>query len=86
MIVIIKKCFSRICDLCSGSQSTEVVSGSLEALDAIVRYSKLRPDSLLTFIVALCRSVNVEAYCQISWKVIFNNINIKVHKIIITLI
>ena len=61
--------FRYICHLCYYSNNTEVVSASLEALDAIVCYSKLQPDSLQTFIIALCRTVNVEAYCQISWKV-----------------
>ncbi|XP_011497969.1 PREDICTED: tuberin [Ceratosolen solmsi marchali] len=61
-----------ICHLCYYSNSTEVVSASLEALDAIVCYSKLQPDSLQTFIIALCRSVNVETYCQISWKIMRN--------------
>ncbi|XP_015588565.1 tuberin [Cephus cinctus] len=58
-----------ICHLCYYSNSTEVVSGCLEALDCIVCYSNLQPDSLQTFIIALCRSVNVETYCQISWKI-----------------
>ncbi|KAJ8682291.1 hypothetical protein QAD02_018083 [Eretmocerus hayati] len=61
-----------ICHLCYCSNNTEVVSASLEALDAIVCYSKLQPDSLSTFIIALCRSVNVETYCQKSWKIMRN--------------
>ncbi|OXU24396.1 hypothetical protein TSAR_012885 [Trichomalopsis sarcophagae] len=61
-----------ICHLCYYSNNPEVVSASLEALDAIVCYSKLQPDSLQTFIIALCRSVNVETYCQISWKIMRN--------------
>ncbi|KOX80745.1 Tuberin [Melipona quadrifasciata] len=51
---------------------SEVVSGCLEALDAIVCYSNLQSDSLQTFIIALCGSVNVETYCQISWKIMRN--------------
>ena len=59
-----------ICHLCYNSHSTEVVSGCLETLDTIVGYnSNLQSDSLQTFITALCRSVNVETYCQISWKI-----------------
>ncbi|XP_076652775.1 TSC complex subunit tuberin isoform X1 [Halictus rubicundus] len=61
-----------ICHLCYYSNSTEVVSGCLEALDAIVCYSNLHSDSLQTFIIALCGSVNVETYCQISWKIMRN--------------
>lgn len=62
-------CFRQICYLCYYSNSAEIVSASLEALDTIVCYSRLQPDSLQIFIIALCRSVNVEAYCQTSWKV-----------------
>lgn len=59
-----------ICYLCYNSNSTEVVSGCLETLDTIVGYNiNLQSDSLQTFITALCRSVNVETYCQISWKI-----------------
>ncbi|XP_033337917.1 TSC complex subunit tuberin isoform X3 [Megalopta genalis] len=61
-----------ICHLCYYSNSTEVVSGCLEALDAIVCYNNLHSDSLQTFIIALCGSVNVETYCQISWKIMRN--------------
>ncbi|XP_012271509.1 tuberin isoform X2 [Orussus abietinus] len=61
-----------ICHLCYFSNSTDVVSGCLEVLDAIVCYSNLQSDSLQTFIIALCRSVNVETYCQISWKIMRN--------------
>lgn len=61
--------FRYISHLCYYSNNTEVVSGCLEALDAIMCYSNLQSDSLQTFIIALCRSVNVETYCQTSWKV-----------------
>ncbi|KOC65846.1 Tuberin [Habropoda laboriosa] len=61
-----------ICHLCYYSNSSEVVSGCLEALDAIVCYNNLQSDSLQTFIIALCGSVNVETYCQISWKIMRN--------------
>ncbi|KAK2584988.1 hypothetical protein KPH14_008518 [Odynerus spinipes] len=61
-----------ICHLCYYSNNTDVVSGCLEVLDAIVCYSNLQSDSLQMFIIALCRSVNVETYCQISWKIMRN--------------
>ncbi|XP_066593113.1 tuberin [Prorops nasuta] len=61
-----------ICHLCYYSNNSEVVLGCLETLDAIVCYSNLQADSLQTFIIALCRSVNVETYCQISWKIMRN--------------
>ncbi|XP_032669228.1 tuberin [Odontomachus brunneus] len=61
-----------ISHLCYYSNSTDVVSGCLEALDAIMCYSNLQSDSLQTFVIALCRSVNVETYCQTSWKIMRN--------------
>ncbi|XP_077266415.1 TSC complex subunit tuberin isoform X2 [Temnothorax americanus] len=61
-----------ISHLCYYSNNTEVVSGCLETLDAIMCYSNLQSDSLQTFIIALCRSVNVETYCQTSWKIMRN--------------
>ncbi|KAF7385574.1 hypothetical protein HZH68_014004 [Vespula germanica] len=61
-----------ICHLCYYSNNTDVVSGCLEVLDAIVCYNNLQSDSLQMFIIALCRSVNVETYCQISWKIMRN--------------
>ncbi|XP_048507911.1 tuberin isoform X2 [Athalia rosae] len=69
---IISSLVQYICHLCYCSSSAEVVSGCLEALDAVVCYGNLQPDSLPTFITALCRSVNVESYCQISWKIMRN--------------
>lgn len=69
---IISSLVQYICHLCYCSNSAEVVSGCLEALDAVVCYGNLQPDSLPTFITALCRSVNVESYCQISWKIMRN--------------
>ncbi|XP_008551643.1 tuberin [Microplitis demolitor] len=59
-----------ICHLCYYSNNKEVVSGCLDTLDTIVGYNiNLQSDSLQTFITALCRSVNVDIYCEISWKI-----------------
>ncbi|PSN43169.1 hypothetical protein C0J52_09893 [Blattella germanica] len=60
------------CFLCCWSNSVEVVLTCLQVLDTVVCYSNLPSDSLRTFISALCRTVNVEAYCQSSWKVMRN--------------
>ncbi|KAJ4432765.1 hypothetical protein ANN_21404 [Periplaneta americana] len=57
------------CFLCCWSNSEQVVLTCLEVLDTVVCYSNLPSDSLHIFISALCRTVNVEAYCQSSWKV-----------------
>ncbi|XP_034935459.1 tuberin [Chelonus insularis] len=57
------------CHLCCCSNSADVVSGCLSTLETIVGYHKLQADSLQTFIAALCKSVNVESYCSISWEI-----------------
>ncbi|XP_063234483.1 tuberin isoform X2 [Bacillus rossius redtenbacheri] len=60
------------CFLCSWSSSQPVVLEGLQVLDAFVCYSNLPVQSLTPFIIALCRTVNVEAYCQNSWKIMRN--------------
>ncbi|KAJ9583770.1 hypothetical protein L9F63_021894, partial [Diploptera punctata] len=60
------------CFLCCWSNSEQVVLTCLQVLDTVVCYSTLPPESLHTFICALCRTVNIEAYCQSSWKVMRN--------------
>lgn len=60
------------CFLCCWSNSEEVVLTCLQVLDSVVCYSNLPTESLHTFISALCRTVNIEAYCQSSWKVMRN--------------
>ncbi|XP_077299280.1 TSC complex subunit tuberin isoform X2 [Arctopsyche grandis] len=57
------------CFLCCYSPASQVVLGCLQVLDAIVCYSIFPHESLKTFISALCRTVNVEEYCQPSWKI-----------------
>ena len=38
-------------------------------LDAVVRYSCLPTNALFDFIAIACRAVNIEKFCQHSWKV-----------------
>ncbi|XP_032221463.2 tuberin-like isoform X2 [Nematostella vectensis] len=45
---------------------------SLSLLDAIVRYSCLPVSSLYEFVAALCCTVNLEKFCQHSWKIMRN--------------
>lgn len=42
----------------------------LSLLDAVVRYSCLPSNALFEFIATACRAVNIEKFCQHSWKVI----------------
>ena len=51
---------------------------SLAVLDAVIRYSSLPSTALHSFVVAVCNTVNVEKFCQPSWRVSeYNDTNIK---------
>ncbi|XP_050345802.1 tuberin isoform X6 [Nymphalis io] len=56
------------CHLCVYSADPGVVQGCLSLLEAVVSYSLLPRAALRTFVAALCRTVNIEHYCQNSWK------------------
>ncbi|CAH2106854.1 unnamed protein product [Euphydryas editha] len=60
------------CHLCVYSADSGVVQGCLSLLEAIVSYSLLPRAALRTFVAALCRTVNIEHYCQNSWKLMRN--------------
>lgn len=47
----------------------DVAAGSLALLEAVVSYSLLPRSALRPFVAALCRTVNLEPYCETSWKV-----------------
>ncbi|CAG5031361.1 unnamed protein product [Parnassius apollo] len=56
------------CYLCVYSADPGVVQCCLSLLEAVVSYSLLPRTALRTFVAALCRTVNIEQYCQNSWK------------------
>ncbi|XP_077979844.1 tuberin-like [Glandiceps talaboti] len=60
------------CIICSHPKTEANIEVSLQVLDAVVCYSCLPVDSLHHFIEALCRTVNVEKFCQTSWKLMRN--------------
>lgn len=60
------------CELCCNHDSDQVVLAGLQVLQIVISYSNLASESLPPFISALCRTVNLEAYCQLSWKVMRN--------------
>lgn len=60
---------SNACQLCVYSAEVSVVQCCLSLLEAVVSYSLLPRAALRTFVSALCRTVNLEHYCQNSWKV-----------------
>lgn len=67
MVVVL--CCSNACHLCVYCADTSVVQCCLSLLEAVVSYSLLPRAALRTFVAALCRTVNLEHYCQNSWKV-----------------
>lgn len=60
---------SNACHLCEYCADVPVVQCCLTLLEAVVSYSLLPRAALPTFVAALCRTVNLEQYCQHSWKV-----------------
>ncbi|PZC72537.1 hypothetical protein B5X24_HaOG211061 [Helicoverpa armigera] len=60
------------CHLCVYSAEAAVVQCGLSLLEAVVSYSLLPRAALRTFVAALCRTVNLEHYCQTSWKLMRN--------------
>ncbi|XP_074027565.1 TSC complex subunit tuberin isoform X2 [Leptinotarsa decemlineata] len=57
---------------CSTGNSKTVVESCLQIMSTIVAYSNMPPESLPKFIGTLCRTVNVEDYCMLSWKIMKN--------------
>lgn len=60
------------CYLSSYMDDTNTVLQCLQVLDAAVCYTVFPTETLTLCIVALCRTVNREAYCQTSWKIMKN--------------
>lgn len=56
--------------LCCQSEADSVVKGSLEVLDTIVCYSNISQQTMSIFVSALCRTVCLEPYNAVSWKVL----------------
>ncbi|XP_026278513.1 tuberin isoform X1 [Frankliniella occidentalis] len=69
---VIMQLVQNVCYLCCWVKDKNVVMGCLQVLDTVVRYSNLPSESLQDFVSALCRTVNIEAYCQESWKIMRN--------------
>uniref|UniRef100_A0A1Y1N0Q7 Rap-GAP domain-containing protein n=1 Tax=Photinus pyralis TaxID=7054 RepID=A0A1Y1N0Q7_PHOPY len=62
----------QISAVCFSTSKTEVVIACIEVLDTILAYSNLPSEILPHFIAILCRTVNGEVYCQLSWQVMRN--------------
>ncbi|GBP30758.1 Tuberin [Eumeta japonica] len=66
---IVSGIVNNCCYLCCYSPEVVVVQQCMGVLEAVVSYSLFPHDMLHTFVCALCRTVNVEHYCQSSWKI-----------------
>ncbi|KAJ7372751.1 Tuberous sclerosis 2-like protein [Desmophyllum pertusum] len=60
------------CHLSRTTKEEEDVELCLSLLDAVVRYSCLPSNALFEFIATACRAVNIEKFCQHSWKIMRN--------------
>ncbi|KAK2706177.1 tuberin-like [Artemia franciscana] len=67
-----------LCHLCCTSKTVAEVSKTLEILDAIVKYSLLRIESLQAMVTTLCRLVNLEKHCSVAWTIMRNIIGTSV--------
>ncbi|KAM3956957.1 LOW QUALITY PROTEIN: TSC complex subunit tuberin [Aphomia sociella] len=56
------------CRVCAYAAEAGAVQAALSLLEAVVCYSLLPRAALHGFVQALCRTVNLEHYCQASWK------------------
>ncbi|XP_069503431.1 tuberin isoform X2 [Ambystoma mexicanum] len=61
-----------ICLLCNRTTRALDIEVSLKVLDAVVCYNCLPAESVLTFIITLCRTINVKELCEPCWKLMRN--------------
>ncbi|CAH2307446.1 tuberin isoform X1 [Pelobates cultripes] len=61
-----------ICLLCNRTASSYDIEVSLQVLDAVVCYNCLPAESIPTFVITLCRTINVKELCEPCWKLMRN--------------
>lgn len=61
-----------ICLICDSAQSIAIVGTCLTLFDVMVRYGSIPPESLLTLISTLCRTVNIQRFSPLSWQTMAN--------------
>lgn len=69
---IISGIVRQTCHLSRTTKEEGEVELCLCLLDAVVRYSCLPSNTLFEFIATACRAVNIEKFCQRSWKIMRN--------------
>lgn len=68
---VINGFIQHLCLLMCNTNNVNTVMACLQIMSSIVAYSNMSPDSLPSFVGGLCRTVNVESYCESSWRVKF---------------
>ncbi|XP_044160147.1 tuberin isoform X2 [Bufo gargarizans] len=61
-----------ICLLCNRTTSSYDIEVSLKVLDAVVCYNCLPSESIPTFVITLCRTINIKELCEPCWKLMRN--------------
>eukprot|EP00795_Rhopilema_esculentum_P009264 gene9264-16954_t len=65
---IITELVEQACAFCNKAKVEKEIECCILLLDATVRYGGLPSDGLYPLIATLCRTVNIEKFCQASWK------------------
>lgn len=61
-----------MCFVSCTCSSKDDVESCLNVLSAVICYGSLPPGCLSPFLATLCRTVNIDTLCQMSWKVMRN--------------
>ncbi|XP_074649402.1 tuberin-like [Tubulanus polymorphus] len=61
-----------VCQISNKTRSEEDLQTCLNVFDAVICYSVLPSQALYAFVTTLCRLVNIEKFCQVSWKLMRN--------------
>eukprot|EP01087_Luapelamoeba_hula_P007887 TRINITY_DN1939_c0_g1_i1.p1 TRINITY_DN1939_c0_g1~~TRINITY_DN1939_c0_g1_i1.p1 ORF type:complete len:681 (-),score=96.07 TRINITY_DN1939_c0_g1_i1:353-2395(-) len=62
----------QVCIISNNTADLHLVQSCLKFFDVLVRYGWLPPQSLFGIVSALCRTLNIETCCQLSWSTMTN--------------
>eukprot|EP00794_Sanderia_malayensis_P008869 gene8869-9818_t len=65
---VITSLVKQTCEFCNRAKDEKEIESCLQLLDAAVKYGGLPSGGLYPLIVTLCQTVNIERFCQASWK------------------
>ena len=61
-----------VCAICNNSTTVNIVEACIGLFDVLVRYASIPASCLTELISALCRTVNIEKFCKMSWQIMVN--------------